>query len=201
MGKKISPLAYREVCRNIWYISNGAEKCRAIEEDYMIDRYFAKELGGLLCSYLYISRVMKKITVTIKTISVGAVIGKGNERLDKMRAKISALIGKPVIINVEELHKPELSASYIANSISKILVERGNYKFFVKKFISRALVAGAKGILVKIKGRLNGSTIARTETLIMGSLSRQTKDVKIDVCSAPALTISGYCGVYVEVQS
>jgi small subunit ribosomal protein S3 len=200
MGKKISPLAYREVCRNIWYISNGPEKCKAIKEDYIIENYVMKELGGLLCSQLSISRVMKKITVTIKTIRVGAVIGKGNERLEKIKNKISSLINKPVIVNVEELHKPELNASFIAHSISEVMVQRGNYKSVIKTFMKRSLMAGAKGILIRVNGRLRGATIARGECSKDGSLSRQSKSANVTCASAPALTMSGFVGVKVFLQ-
>lgn len=59
--------------------------------------------------------------------------------------------------------------------------------------------AGAKGVRIKVAGRLNGAEIARSEKLSEGSIPLQTLRANIDYSRGVANTIYGVIGIKVWI--
>ena len=70
----------------------------------------------------------------------------------------------------------------------------GNYGL---KAVESALRFGARGIKVRVSGRLNGAEIARSEWYLHGQLPLQTLRADIDYGFAQAFTTYGAIGVKV----
>src|SRR5699024_12829770 len=60
------------------------------------------------------------------------------------------------LINIVEIKKPELDAKLVGESIAQQLENRVAFRRAQKQAIQRTMKSGAKGIKVKISGRLNG---------------------------------------------
>jgi small subunit ribosomal protein S3 len=83
----------------------------------------------------------------------------------------------------------------VANQIEK----RMPYKRAIKQAIQKAMEKGAKGIKIKVGGRLNGAEIARKETFKEGNIPTQTIRSDIDYTTVRAETVYGTIGLKVWI--
>jgi small subunit ribosomal protein S3 len=105
----------------------------------------------------------------------------------------------PVQINVEEIRKPEMNATLVAEGVAMQLIKRVSFKRAMKRAISSAMRAGAKGIKISVSGRLGGAEIARREWIREGRVPLQTFRADIDYGFAEAMTTYGVIGVKVWI--
>ena len=83
-------------------------------------------------------------------------------------------------IDIQEVHRPELDAQLVAESIALQLEKRVAFRRAMRKAVDSALRFGCKGIKVRVGGRLNGAEIARKEWYLQGRLPLQTLRADID---------------------
>ena len=100
-----------------------------------------------------------------------------------------------VMINIEEIKRPELSAQLVAEDIAKQLENRVTFRRAMKQAMSRTMKMGAKGIKTSVSGRLGGADMARTEHYHEGTIPLQTLRANIDYGFAEADTTYGKVGV------
>jgi small subunit ribosomal protein S3 len=108
-------------------------------------------------------------------------------------------MGIPVNINIEEIRKPELDASLVAESVAQQLERRIMFRRAMKRAVSNAMRIGAEGIKIKVGGRLNGAEIARSEWYREGRVPLHTLRADIDYGTADANTTYGVIGVKVWI--
>ena len=77
------------------------------------------------------------------------------------------------------------------------LEKRVAFRRAMRKAVESALRFGARGIKVRVSGRLNGAEIARSEWYLHGQLPLQTLRADIDYGFAEANTTYGQIGVKV----
>jgi small subunit ribosomal protein S3 len=77
------------------------------------------------------------------------------------------------------------------------LEKRVAFRRAMRKAVESALRFGARGIKVRVSGRLNGAEIARSEWYLHGQLPLQTLRADIDYGFAEASTTYGQIGVKV----
>src|SRR5439155_13362 len=102
---------------------------------------------------------------------------------------------REVHIDIQEVHRPELDATLVAESIALQLEKRVAFRRAMRKSVDSALRFGCKGIKVRVAGRLNGAEIARKEWYLQGRLPLQTLRADIDFGTAEAHTTYGVIGV------
>ena len=78
---------------------------------------------------------------------------------------------REVHIDIQEVHRPELDAQLVAESIALQLEKRVAFRRAMRKAVDSALRFGCKGIKVRVAGRLNGAEIARKEWYLQGRLA------------------------------
>ena len=117
--------------------------------------------------------------------------------MDKLKQEIQKRTGKEVFINIQEILKPELDAQLVAESVALQLEKRIAFRRAMRKAVDAALRFGAKGIKVRVSGRLNGAEIARSEWYLHGQLPLHTLRADIDYGLAEASTTFGQIGVQV----
>ena len=137
--------------------------------------------------------------ITIYSARPGIVIGKKGEDIETLRSSLQNLMGIPVQLNIEEIRKPEVDASLIAQSIAQQLEKRVMFRRAMKRAMQSCIRLGAKGIKVSVSGRLGGNEIARTEWLRDGSIPSHTLRADIDYSEAEALTTYGIIGIKVWI--
>ena len=111
--------------------------------------------------------------------------------------KVQALTENEVFINIQEIQKPELDAQLVAESVAMQLEKRVAFRRAMRKAVESALRFGARGIKVRVSGRLNGAEIARSEWYLHGQLPLQTLRADVDFGFHEAHTTYGQIGVKV----
>ena len=106
-------------------------------------------------------------------------------------------LGKPVVINIVEVKRPDLDAQLVAENVAQQLEKRIAFRRAMKQCIGRSMKLGAKGIKIMCSGRLNGAEIARSEQYHDGTIPLQTIRADIDYGFAEAATTYGRIGVKV----
>ena len=144
---------------------------------------------------IQIDRPAKNAHITVHTARPGLVIGKKGEDIDALRKEVSARMGIPVHISVEEIRKPELDAQLVSESIAQQLERRIMFRRAMKRAVQNSMRIGAQGIKVNIAGRLNGAEIARSEWYREGRVPLHTLRADIDYGFAEAVTTYGIIGV------
>ena len=109
------------------------------------------------------------------------------------------LVGCDVSLNVVEVKNPDLCARLLGKYIASQVQNRMPYKRVVRMCMQRCMKAGARGVKIKVSGRLNGVDIARSETFTEGSVPLHTLRAKIDYAFEICQTLYGVIGVKVWV--
>lgn len=201
MGQKVNPIANRlGIIRgwdSNWY--GGKNFADKIVEDAKIREYLNARLAKASISKIIIERTLKLVTVTISTARPGIIIGKGGQKVDKLKEELKKLTGKEIQINIFEVKRPELDAVIVANNIARQLEGRISYRRAVKTTIASTMRMGAEGIKIQISGRAGGAEMARSETYKEGRIPLHTFRADVDYHLAEALTKVGILGIKVWI--
>jgi small subunit ribosomal protein S3 len=109
------------------------------------------------------------------------------------------MAGKQVNLNIKEVRRAELDAALIGQNIALQLEKRVSFRRAMKKSVVSALRFGAKGIKIRVSGRLGGAEIARSEWYREGRVPLHTLRADIDYGTASSNTTYGIIGVKVWV--
>ena len=202
MGQKVNPHGLRVGVIKNWdsrWMTGDEKIADAIVEDYNLRKYLKKRLYGAGVPKIEIERDANRVRIIIHCAKPGMIIGKGGSEIDKLRNEIAAKIGKPVVIDTIEIKNPDMSAQLVAESIAAQLEKRVAFRRAMKLSIGRTMKSGAKGIKVKLSGRLGGAEIARSEVHHEGTIPLQTLRADIDYGFAEAATTYGRIGVKVWI--
>ncbi len=150
-------------------------------------------------SRIEIERPAQTARITIHTARPGIVIGKKGEDVERLRNEVSAQMGVPVHINIEEVRKPDLDATLVAQNVAQQLERRVMFRRAMKRAVQNAMRQGAKGIKIQVGGRLGGAEIARSEWYREGRVPLHTLRADIDYGTAEGATTYGIIGVKVWI--
>ncbi|MFJ9501753.1 30S ribosomal protein S3 [Brevibacillus centrosporus] len=201
MGQKVSPVGLRIGVIRDWESKWYADKDFAtlLHEDLKIRKYVKGRLKDAAVSTIEIERAANRVNVTIHTAKPGMVIGKGGAEVETLRKTLTELTGKRVHININEVKRPDLDATLVAENIARQLENRISFRRAQKQSITRTLRSGAKGIKTLVSGRLGGADIARSEGYSEGTVPLHTLRADIDYGTAEAHTTYGRIGVKVWI--
>jgi small subunit ribosomal protein S3 len=135
--------------------------------------------------------------VHIYTARPGLVIGQRGAEVDKLRYELEQLTKRELLINIHEVLSPELCSQLVAESIAQQLERRSSFRRAMKKAVQNTMRLGAKGIRIRVAGRLNGAEIARAEQTHEGSVPLHTLRAHVDYGTATSFTTYGTIGVKV----
>ena len=202
MGQKIHPTGFRLAVQKNWssrWYANSRDFPALLQNDIKVREFLTKKLANAAVSRIVIERPSKNAKITIHSARPGVVIGKKGEDIEALRTALQAMMGVPVHLNIEEVRKPEVDATLIAQSIAQQLEKRVMFRRAMKRAMQNAMRLGAKGIKIMSAGRLNGIEIARTEWYREGRVPLHTLRADIDYGVAEALTQYGIIGIKVWV--
>lgn len=202
MGQKVNPISMRLANLKNWKSSwfSKRDYAKLLHEDLKIREAIENSFSQAGVADIKIERRQKDIVVTIYSSRPGMIIGHSGEGASKLNLAIEKITKTKVKVQIMEVKKPDLVARLVADSIAYQLVRRMPFRRVVKPVIEKSLVAGAKGIRVKISGRLGGNEIARTEIFQEGSVPLHTLRADIDYACLPAKTNQGTVGVKVWIN-
>ncbi len=202
MGQKVNPHGLRVGVIKDWdsrWYARPDKVGDLVVEDDKIRKFLKKKLYAAGVPTIEIERDSAKVRIFIHCSRPGVVIGKGGAEIEKLRAEVEALIGKPVAVSIVEVRTPDINAQLVAENIAQQLEKRIGFRRAMKNAIGRAMRMGAKGIKVCVSGRLGGAEIARSETYHEGTIPLQTLRADIDYGLAEAATTYGRIGVKVWI--
>jgi small subunit ribosomal protein S3 len=197
MGQKVHPTGFRlgfnKTWRSRWYA--GKEYANLLHEDVALKKDLKKRFAHAGVSRVEVERAANKLKISIYTSRPGIIIGRKGQEVDKLKQEIQKKTGKEVFINIQEILKPELDAQLVSESVALQLEKRIAFRRAMRKAVDAALRFGAKGIKVRVSGRLNGAEIARSEWYLHGQLPLHTLRADIDYGTSEARTSFGQIGV------
>jgi small subunit ribosomal protein S3 len=164
-------------------------------EDIKLKAELKDKLKSAGVSSIEIERPGNKLRIIIRTARPGIIIGRKGAEIDKLKGDLQKKTGRDVFVDILEVHKPELDAQLVAESIALQLEKRVGFRRAMRKSVDSALRFGCKGIKVRVSGRLNGNEIARSEWYLQGRLPLHTLRADIDYGFAEAHTTYGLIGV------
>jgi len=202
MGQKINPNGLRLGVIRDWtarWYAGSKHYADNLAADIKLRSHIKKKLSHAALSKIVIERPAQNISITLHTARPGIVIGKKGEDIEKMRQDLAKMAGRPVHVAIEEVRKPELDSTLVAESIAQQLEKRIMFRRAMKRAVQNALRLGALGVKVMVAGRLNGAEIARTEWYREGRVPLHTLRADIDYGTAEAHTTYGVIGVKVWI--
>nr|YP_010007044.1 ribosomal protein S3 [Passiflora haematostigma]QNR05811.1 ribosomal protein S3 [Passiflora haematostigma] len=229
MAQKINPLGFRlgttQNHHSLWFeqpknYSQGLQEDKRIRNS--IQNYVKKNIK-IPSGVVGISRI--EIQKTIDVIEVRIYLGflkllierqpKKTEKLDMKKItelQTKAIEELPMIvqkelnpinrklkIKIKRIPNPYKDPNILAEFIAEQLKNRVAVRKAMKKAVELAKEVDAKGIQIKIAGRLGGNDIARATWLRKGRVPLQTLRTKIDYCCYTVRTIYGVLGIKIWI--
>jgi small subunit ribosomal protein S3 len=201
LGQKVNPIGLRlgivKTWESRWYA--GKKYADYILEDYNIRKFIKKRLYHAGISRIEIERSSKRVKLRIFTSRPGIVIGKKGSEIALLKKDLEKIVSHEVVIDIQEVKKPELDAQLVAENIALQIVRRVAFRRAMKRGISSAMRFGAKGVKVICSGRLGGAEMARTEQYREGRIPLHTLRADIDYGFIDARTTYGIIGIKVFI--
>ncbi|MDR1607767.1 MAG: 30S ribosomal protein S3 [Deltaproteobacteria bacterium] len=224
MGQKTHPIGFRlgviKTWGSRWYA--GRDFGHLVVEDRKIRDYVKKKLEAAGVSLIEIERHGEKVKLRIHTARPGIVIGKKGADIEILRQDLEKLLAKlnkavpaassdpasndrrlstarEVMIDIQEVRKPEISAQLVAENVAQQLQKRVTFRRAMKKSMSLAFKFGALGVKIHCAGRLGGAEMARREWYREGRVPLHTLRADVDYGFAEAKTTYGVIGVKVHI--
>ena len=202
MGQKVHPNGFRLGVIRDWdakWFATGTKYAASLVSDQKVRAYLRSKLVNAAVSRVELVRPGGNLIVTIYTGRPGIVIGKKGEDIERLRKGLMSLTGIPVQISVEEIRKPELDATLVAENICQQLEKRMMFRRAMKRAVQNSMRLGALGVKVMVAGRLNGAEIARSEWHREGRVPLHTLRADVDYGFSEAHTTYGVIGVKVWI--
>nr|YP_009486928.1 ribosomal protein S3 [Tylosema fassoglense]YP_010528510.1 ribosomal protein S3 [Tylosema esculentum]AWB13151.1 ribosomal protein S3 [Tylosema fassoglense]UJY53535.1 ribosomal protein S3 [Tylosema esculentum]UXW65324.1 ribosomal protein S3 [Tylosema esculentum] len=215
MGQKINPLGFRlgttQNHHSIWF-AQRKNYSESLQEDQkirnFIKNYVKKSIKDNEVEEIVKIKIQKRthlIQVIIYT-SFSKLLIKDKPRFIEelqmnLQKKLNCVNQKPqkLDIIISRIENPYSHATILAEFIAGQLKNRVSFRKAMKKAIQLTKQADAKGVQVKIAGRIGGTEIARVEWIREGRVPLQTIQAKMDYCSYPVRTIYGVLGIKIWI--
>src|ERR1700751_611354 len=197
MGQKVHPYGFRLGFNKPWRARWLSKQNYAtlLQESQELKDGLREQLKSAGISSIEVDRPGNKLRVTIRTSRPGIIIGRKGAEIEKLKQDLAKRTKREVFIDIQEVHKPELDAQLVSESIALQLEKRVAFRRAMRKAVDSALRFGCKGIKVRVSGRLNGAEIARTEWYLQGQLPLHTLRADIDFGFSQAYTTYGVIGI------
>lgn len=201
MGRKVNPVGFRLGIVSDWDSKWYAERnyTEQLHEDLELRNMIMKELTRAGISRIELERSANKVEVTLHTSKPGIVIGKQGANVERIRQQLEKKAGKKVHLKIEEIKVPEIDATLIGESIAEQIARRVSYRRAMKHAVQQAMRRGAKGVKIRLSGRLGGAEMSRSVVEMEGRVPLHTLRADIDFATIHAHTTYGRIGVKVWI--
>ncbi len=202
MGRKVHPVGFRLGINKTWegrWFAEGDDYVEQLHQDFELRELIQREAPRAGVSRIEIERFPGKVKIIVHTAKPGILIGRKGENVKAMRAKLEALVGKKIDLEIKEIKSPDLDAYLVAQNIADQLERRISYQRAMKRAIQQCVRQGGEGIRLEVSGRLSGAEMARSINMREGQVPRQTLRADIDFAKVEATTTYGQIGVKVWI--
>ncbi|HTK05235.1 MAG TPA: 30S ribosomal protein S3 [Candidatus Eisenbacteria bacterium] len=213
MGNKIHPRIFRTGVIYSWnskWFASKQDFAAMLREDLKIKNFLREKLKESSVDHIEVDRTPRALTITVHSAKPGFIIGRGGTGVEDLKKALRDLVGKGkgqgqskeklnLNLNIVEVSNPSLSAEIMLQSMIGDTERRLPFRRVLKQHLDRAQKAGAKGVKLQMKGRLNGAEIAREEKLAWGSVPLHNLRADIDYAYGFARTLFGTIGIKVWI--
>lgn len=204
MGQKVHPYSFRLGYIRDWgsrWFARKKDFGHLLIEDAKIRKHIKKNLTQAAIAKIEIERTSERIRIIIHSGRPGVIIGRKGAEIDRLRDELRDIVNKELQIDIKEIKNPVLSAQLVAENIAFQLERRIAFRRAMKRAVQQALTAGAGGIKIRCRGRLDGAEIARKESYKQGKVPLQTIKADVDYGFTEAHTQAGLIGVKVWIYT
>ena len=149
MGQKVNPIGFRLGIVKTWDSRWFAEKNYAelhLARTCSSAKFLKKKLYHAGVSQIEIERAANGASgCDIHTARPGIVIGKKGAEIEKLKKELEKLTDKEVLINIQEVRKPEVDAQLVAENIAIQLERRVAFRRAMKRAVQSALQLRGRG--------------------------------------------------------
>lgn len=198
MGQKVNPISFRLAVRRDWQSKWFAGKdtyAANVEEDYRIREFLESKFRFAAVPSIHIERAGQRVRIKVPTARPGVVIGRKGQELEKIKEELNKMLKRDVLLDIQEVKRPDLNAQLVAESVALQLERRIAFRRAMKKTIQQTMSVGADGIRLQVSGRLGGADIARTENSRAGRVPLHTLRANIEYGFCEARTVYGIIGI------
>jgi small subunit ribosomal protein S3 len=202
VGQKVHPNGFRVGITRDWnsrWYARKKEFGDLLFEDHEIRKMIKKEYTFAGIPKIEIERKGETVTVIVHCARPGILIGRKGAKIEKLTEDLQKLTSRIVDLKVIEVTRPELSAQLVAEGVAEQLQKRAAFRRAVKRQIQLTMEKGAKGVKIRIAGRLGGREMASVITQSQGSIPLHTLRANIDYGFHEASTKAGRIGVKVWI--
>src|ERR1700746_3890011 len=112
MGQKVHPYGFRlgfnKPWRSRWFAKQGYSKL--LQEDLELKEDLRDRLRSAGVSSIEVDRPGDKLRITIRTSRPGIIIGRKGAEIEKLKGDLAKKTKREVLIDIQEVHRPELEA-------------------------------------------------------------------------------------------
>ena|SRR3989344_4709432 len=183
-----------------------------LREDTFVREWLHARLRAAHIKDIEIERSPNTIHVIIQTSRPGILIGRGGAGAEDLKNQIKKRLAtvrkrfkmptrpQELRLTIEEVRSPETHAPIAAQMIVDEIEKRIPFRRILKQSIEKISTArDVKGVKISLKGRLDGSEMARYEWLRKGRIPLQTIRANVDYAERTAHTTYGTIGVKVWI--
>ena len=204
MSHKVDPISNRLGIIKDWNSKWFNKKKRAdyLREDSLIRDFIKKKLAKAAIEKIIIERSANLINIIVYSARPGIIIGRGGTGVEELKKEIKRKIQEKseVRLDIQEIRKSEVSAVLVGQNIAEQLEKRMPFRRVLKKSIGQVSQnKNVKGVKIAVKGRLDGTEMARREWLKDGRIPLQTLRADIDFAKVNAYTTYGVVGIKVWI--
>jgi small subunit ribosomal protein S3 len=201
LGQKVNPKGMRlgivKTWNSRWYA--GKNYASYVFEDHKLRTFLKKKLMHAGISKIDIERSSKRVKLKIYAARPGIIIGKKGSEIDALKKEIEKMVTHEVLVDIQEVRKPEIDAQLVAENVAGQLIRRIAFRRAMKRAVTSAMRFGAGGIKIICSGRLGGAEMARTEWYKEGRIPLHTLRADIDYGVTSAKTTYGLIGIKVYI--
>lgn len=201
MGQKVNPKGMRlgiiKTWNSRWF--SGKDYAKYVFEDHRLRQYLKKKLYHAGVSRIDIERFSNRVKLRIFAARPGIIIGKKGSEIEVLKKKLENLVTHEVLVDIQEVRKPELDAQLVAENVANQLIRRVAFRRAMKRSVTSAMRFGAEGVKIICSGRLGGAEMARREWYKEGRVPLHTLRADIDYGVTAAHTTYGAIGIKVYI--
>jgi len=172
------------------------------KDEFRVKEFIKENLGMGRISEVNMEYTPVGEKIVVLTNKPGYIIGKQGSKINELTTKLKRnfKLENPHI-EISELTQPDLDARTVADEIGLGLERFGNIRFkaIAYRYLQRIMKAGAKGVEIRISGKLPGER-AKTWRFAQGYLKKTGDTAKaVDRAKTVATTKSGVVGIKVSI--
>jgi small subunit ribosomal protein S3 len=202
MGRKVNPIGFRLKINKTWdgrWFAEGEDYVNQLHQDFAVREMILDMSPKAGISKIEIERFPGNVRIFVHTAKPGVLIGRKGESVKKVRKELETLVGKQIDLQIKEIKDPDLDAYLVAANIADQLERRISYRRAMRRSLQQIMRAGAEGAKIIVAGRLGGADMARTVTMMEGSVPLHTLRANIDYAVGEAVTTYSVIGIKVWI--